>query len=143
MTQLSKLTFKTVENTGKQKDPVQERRNKLAAAINEQQQVYAAKLKGEDFVVETPKWRMNDTGERVLTKTQRRVNPWFFEQDGGWYVQCRYGARILLPNGKDNSVFVKKLDDVASVLNAFHEAAQTGELDTAVASMMERKKKAA
>jgi hypothetical protein len=143
MTQLQKLTFKTVENTGKQKDPVQERRNKLIAAIDEQQLVHAARLKGEDYTVEKSKWLTDDTGERVQAKTQRRVNPWFFELDGGWYVQCRYGARVLLPNGKDNAVFVRKLEDVAGVLNALREAAQAGELDAAVARAMETKKKAA
>ncbi|MCR9257682.1 MAG: hypothetical protein NXI16_16480 [Alphaproteobacteria bacterium] len=143
MTQLQKLTFKTVENTGKQKDPVWERRNKLTTAIDEQHRLHAAKLKGEDYTVERSKWLTDDTGERVETKTQRRVNPWFFEQDGGWYIQCRYGARVLLPNGKDNAVFVRKLEDVAGVLNAFREAAQAGELDAAIARAMETKKKAA
>lgn len=143
MTQLTKLTFKTVQRASQQKDPVQDRRSKIISAIQEQTQVHAAKLKGEEFVVEKPKWLVNDAGERVLSKTQRRVNPWFFEHDGGWYVQCRYGARILLIDGKNNAVFVKKLEDVAGVLQAFQEAAKAGELDAVIAHAMERKKQAA
>jgi len=49
----------------------------------------------------------NSEGNRVLVKTQRRMKPWFFEQDGGWYVQCRYGARVIAADGKNNAVFVR------------------------------------
>ena len=59
----------------------------------------------------------NDMGERVLVKTHRRIRPWFFEQDGGWYVQCRYGARVIAADGTNNAVFVKLLTDVATVLD--------------------------
>ena len=55
------------------------------------------------------KWMTNDMGERVLVKTHRRIRPWFFEQDGGWYVQCRYGARVIAADGTNNAVLVKTL----------------------------------
>ena len=79
----------------------------------------------------------NDMGERVLVKTHRRIRPWFFEQDGGWYVQCRYGARVIAIEG-NNAVFVKVLDDVISVLDAFINAAAAGELDAAITEVAER-----
>ena len=69
-------------------------------------------------------------GERVLVKTHRRIRPWFFEQDGGWYVQCRYGARVITADGTNNAVFVKSLADVLGVLDALLNAAAAGELDT-------------
>ena len=68
-------------------------------------------------------------GERVLVKTHRRIRPWFFEQDGGWYVQCRYGARVITADGTNNAVFVKSLADVLGVLDALLNAAAAGELD--------------
>ena len=52
----------------------------------------------------------------MLVKTHRRVRPWFFEQDGGWYVQCRYGARVIAADGTNNAVFVKSLAEVGCVL---------------------------
>jgi hypothetical protein len=67
------------------------------------------------------------------------VRPWFFEQDGGWYVQCRYGARVIAADGTNNAVFVKTLKDVAAVLAVFLAAAQAGELDPAIALAAERK----
>jgi hypothetical protein len=81
----------------------------------------------------------NDTGERVLVKTHRRIRPWFFAQDGGWYVQCRYGARVITADGTNNAVFVNSLADVAGVLDALLNAAAAGELDTAITQVAERK----
>jgi hypothetical protein len=137
MTHLAKLTFKTVDRSTK-RDPIIARREKLVAGLKEQKLVHAAALKKEDHRVERHKWMTNDMGERVLIKTHRRVRPWFFEQDGGWYVQCRYGARVIAADGTNNAVFVKALDDVISVLDAFLNAAATGELDLAITKVAER-----
>lgn len=138
MTHLAKLTFKSVTRSTK-RDPINDRREKLVAALKEQKLVHAAALKGEDHRVERSKWMTNEQGERVSVKTHRRVRPWFFEQDGGWYVQCRYGARVIAVDGTNNAVFVKTLKDVGPVLNAFIAAANAGELDDAVNKAMERK----
>ena len=138
MTHLAKLAFKTVTRSTA-RDPVLARRDKLVAGLKEQKLVYAAALKGEDHRVEKSKWMNNEQGERVLVKTHRRLRPWFFEQDAGWYVQCRYGARVIAADGKNNAVFVTSLKDVGAVLDAFAAAAAAGELDAAIAKTAERK----
>ena len=125
MTHLTKLTFKTVDRSVK-RDPIIARRDKLVAGLKEQKLVHAATLKKEDHLVERDKWMTNDMGERVLVKTHRRIRPWFFEQDGGWYVQCRYGARVITADGTNNAVFVKSLADVLGVLDALLNAAALG-----------------
>ena len=137
MTHLAKLTFKTVDRSMK-RDPIIARRDKLVAGLKEQKLVHAAALKKEDHRVERDKWMTNDMGERVLVKTHRRIRPWFFEQDGGWYVQCRYGARVIAADGTNNAVLVKTLADVAGVLDAFLNAAAAGELDAAITRVAER-----
>ena len=137
MTHLAKLTFKTVDRSTK-RDPIIARRNKLVAGLKEQKLVHVAALNKEDHRVERDKWVNNDMGERVLVKTHRRIRPWFFEQDGGWYVQCRYGARVIAADGTNNAVFVKSLADVAGVLDAFLNAATAGELDAAITKVAER-----
>ena len=138
MTHLTKLTFKTVDRSMK-RDPIISRRDKLIAGLKEQKFVHAAALNKEDHLVERHKWMTNDTGERVLVKTHRRIRPWFFEQDGGWYVQCRYGARVITADGTNNAVFVKSLADVFGVLDTLLNAAEAGELDTAITQVAERK----
>lgn len=141
MTHLAKLTFQSVTRSTK-RDPVISRREKLVAGLNEQKLVHAAALKGEDHHVERSKWMINEQGERVSVKTHRRVRPWFFEQDGGWYVQCRYGARVIAVDGTNNAVFVKTLKDVGLMLDALIAAAQAGELDAAISKAAERKPRA-
>jgi hypothetical protein len=43
------------------------------AGLKEQKLVHAATLKKQDHLVERHKWMQNDTGERVLVKTHRRI----------------------------------------------------------------------
>lgn len=129
MSSLSKFTFKTLTKPVSV-DPIQKRREKITAAIEQQKLVLAAALKGESFTVPA----------KTEGKPAKSVRPWFVAQDGGYFVQCRYGARPLLLNATNNAVFVNKLDEVAAVLTAFAAAAKAGELDKAIAAVSERKK---
>ena len=138
MSALAKLNFRSVARSTA-RDPVIARRDKLVANLQEQQLVHSAALKGEDYRVERHKWMTNDQGERVAVKIHRRVRPWFFEQDGGWYIQCRYGARVMAVDGKNNAVFVSSLREVGQVLDVFLSAVQAGELDGAIAQATERR----
>jgi hypothetical protein len=138
MTHLAKLTFKSVTKAVAH-DPVVARRDKIVSALEEQQLVLASALEGTDYLKQRSKWMNNEHGQRVLVKTQRRVRAWFFAQDGGWYVQCRYGARVIAVDGKNNAVFVRSLKEVASVLDAFIAAAKAGELDPVIAAAADRK----
>ena len=137
MNALAKLNFKTVTKTNT-RDPVIARREKLITALKEQKLVHAGAVEGKDHRVERHKWMTNEYGERASVQTHRRVRPWFFEQDGGWYVQCRYGARVIAADGTNNAVFVKTLKEVLPVLDAFIAAASAGELDGAIAKTAER-----
>ena len=141
MTHLAKLTFKSVTKAVAA-DPVVARRDKLVSGLEEQKSVLAAALEGRDHITERSKWMSNEMGERVLVRTQRRVRPWFFAQDGGYYVQCRYGARVISVNGRNNAVFVSSLKDVGAVLEAFLSAAKSGELDAVLATAAQREPRA-
>ena len=125
MSHFAKFTLKTL-STPQPLNPTEHRRAKLIAAIATQKQVLAAAIKGEQFMQQTKK------GERA-------VRAWFVAQDGGYYVQCRYGARALTLDGTANAVFVAKLADVASALTAFEAAVTSGELDKAIAETSKRK----
>ena len=129
MTQLAKFTFKTYAKPN-QSDPVQSRRNKLLAAIELQKLALAAALKGE-------RYSQPQTDD---AKPVRAVRPWFVAQDGGFYVQCRYGARPILLDGTNNALFVNKLEEVGAALAAFAAATKAGELDVAIAAAADRKR---
>lgn len=135
MSFLAKLNLKTVQRVI-QKDPVIARREKLMAGIAEQKLVLDAMVRGEAYEVPIKRWRENEAGGRVQVDATKRIRPWWFEQDNGWYVQCRYGSRILNINGRSNAVFVSKIEEVAAVLEVFRAAAEAGELDKAVLMAM-------
>jgi len=114
------------------KSPQELRRAKLLAAIAEQLKVAAAATAGTTYTVKEQRWRRNAAGERVLMEVSRRVRAWFFKQDGGVYVQCKYGARSLPISERGNAVFVREVGDVAAVLEAFSAACTAGEFDAAL-----------
>ena len=132
MSSLAKLTIKSVSRRA-QISPIEARRNKLLSAIREQLDVADAALRGEQYVVTAPRWTKNDAGDRVRVQRQRVVRAWFFEQDGGFYVQCKYGARALMLSKDGNAIFVKGLADVKVALETLQSAAANGELDAYVA----------
>jgi hypothetical protein len=134
---LAKLNFKEFSRNV-QVDPVLVRRDKLLAAIADQQKVLAAALNGANFTVSVKRTQEVD-GKKVRVDAERTVRPWFLAQDGGWFVQCKYGARPIRLSDKGNAVFVDKLDAVAAVLDAFKLAAMSGELDAALADAAKRK----
>jgi hypothetical protein len=138
MSHLAKLNLKTVHRNV-QKDPSTVRREKLLAAIEEQRRVLSAKQQGKEHTVSTKRWRNDAAGQKLLVEHQKNVRPWFFTQDGGWYVQCKYGTRALVLSDKANAVFVKDLASVQGVLEAFYAACAAGEFDTAVAALAVRK----
>ena len=122
MSYLSKLQFKTVTRIV-DRDPVQERRAKFAGAAEQQRLVVAAALKGTTYSN-----TLKSKGDEPLR--ERAVRPWFFTKDGGWYLQARYGARVMLIDGKSNAIFAAKLADVDAALVTLIAAAKSGELDT-------------
>ena len=135
MSYLTKLQFKTVTRIA-ERDPIHERRAKFVGAAEEQRQVIAAQLKGETYT----KAGKAKGGEAVKAKT---VRPWFFQKDTGWYLQARYGARVLLIDGKSNAIFAAKLADVDAALTALIEAAKAGELDAVLELASRRGNRAA
>ena len=128
MTILDKLNFQTVSRR-LQRDPVQDRRAKFRAAIVEQRLVLSAAILGNAYTDPT---KLDKAGKA------RAVRPWFFQQGAGWFVQARYGARVLLLDGRSNAVQVVKIADIEVVLTALERAADAGELDGVLAAAGKR-----
>lgn len=132
MSSLAKLTIKTVSRQTKL-SPIEARRNKLLAGIEEQLKVAEAAMQGEEYTVTLSRWGKNDTGEKVRVQQQKVVRSWFFAQDGGFYVQCKYGSKAIALSKDGNAIFVKQLSDVKPVLETLRSATENGELDAYVA----------
>lgn len=141
MSVLAKLKLKTVQKAVT-KDATQERRTKLLAAIDEQMKVLAAAETVQGYTVKISTRGKDEAGKTITVEKTKAVRPWFFEQDGGWYVQCRYGARILPLGAEGNAAFASKLTEVKPILAAFRAAAEAGEFDPALRQAATRKAKA-
>ena len=130
MTLLDKLNFQTVSRQI-QRDPVAERRARFRAGIAEQRLVLAALVRGEAYV---------DANRVGKNGKPRAVRAWFFQKGTGWFIQARYGARVLLLDGKSNAIQVSKIAEIEPVLSALESAAAAGELDTVLATAARRGK---
>ena len=137
MSSLSKLTIKAVSRQSKL-SPIEARRNKLLAGISEQMEVADAAMRGEQYAVTVPQWTKNEAGEKVRVQRQKVLRSWFFAQDGGFYVQCKYGAKAISLSKDGNAVFVKQLAEVKPTLEMLRSATKNGELDEAVAALIKR-----
>ena len=102
----------------------------------EQLAALAAAVAGKTHTVDVKRAVRNAEGVRSVVTVARQVRAWHFAQDGGFYVQCRYGTRVLMLHGKSNAVFVDKLEQVAEVLGVYKAAAMAGEFDRAVLLVM-------
>ena len=140
MAPLSKLTLTSYRRTQPNRDPIEERRSKTLAALEQQKLVLAAALKGQEHTITKPGWAQDADGNRRRVEKTRAVRPWFFQDAQGWVVQLKYGARVVPLDADNNAVIVQSLDDVAAVLNIFAKAVAAGELDTALATLAQRKK---
>ena len=140
MAPLKTLTFKSIERNRRESE-ITARRQKLIVKLEEQQKVLEHHVKGEQYVVTRPKWMRNNHGERVLIEKQRVIRPWFFERDGGYYLQVKYGTRILSVDGLHNAIFVEAISDLSGVLTELIKATEAGELDAAITQALKPKPK--
>lgn len=130
MSLLDKLNFQTVSREI-ERDPVAERRARFRAGVAEQRLVLAALARGEAY---------NDQNRVSKTGKARAVRAWFFQKGTGWYIQARYGARVLLLDGRSNAISVSKVSEIEQVLAALERATEAGELDAVLAAAARRGK---
>ena len=97
-----------------------------------------AELRGQKFSVTKLKWTKSENGERISQTVERKIKPWYFQNNGHIVVQAKYGVKILTLSKDGNSVQVSKHSEVQGVLAAIKQAAITGELDTALEAVTHR-----
>lgn len=137
MTNLSKLKFTTVQRVNSN-NPTISRRNKLIDALKQQLHAHKLFTKKETCFVTKRAIVRNADGIKQTVEKKVELKRWFFEKDNQWFVQCKYGTKVLLLNGKDNAVVVSKLEDVKQVFDTFLLAIENGELDTVIESALKK-----
>ena len=115
-----------------QKDPVQHRRSKLSMKVLEQLQYARALNAGEVYAPTRIKIVTNAEGERVQVNQPKRIKPWWFTDGNKVLLQVRYGAKVLMLNGKSNAVECANADALIAALNTVNTAVLAGELDAQI-----------
>ena len=139
MSILAKLELTSVKKNSNS-NPIETRRERLIEKLNEQIEVFKALKSGKEYTKTKRQTVFDDEGNRQTQEVEQKVKAWFFEQDSGWYVQCRYGSRLLNIYHRHNAVFVKNFNDVGEVLSKFIQATKDGELDKSIASVLVKRK---
>jgi hypothetical protein len=126
---LSKLTLVN-ESLAKQASPVIQKRMRLSECLKEQQQMAAAMINQQPFTKYESMWITNkETDEKVRTEVPKTIKPWYWEADGVWYLECRYGNRRLMFRDGMRIIKVGKLDHLVQVIGLVISAVEAGELD--------------
>jgi hypothetical protein len=133
MGELDKLNWVAATRTS-HLNPQQQRRQKLAAKIDEQIQLTAAKMNGEPYAPTRRKKIVNPaTGETTQIDAPRRIKAWWWTGDNGrLLLTIRYGAKVLEWSKHKNAIELSDLSAVVDALTLIKQAVLQGELDAQI-----------
>ncbi len=110
---------------------IERARGKFVANINHQIEAVEAFIAGAtSHTINKKRTVKNEDGQRVHVTKEGEVRPWWFEQNGEFFISIRYANKPLeLAKGKPSIAAGKSLETVRNVLNQVREAVVAGELD--------------
>ena len=136
------LSTFTLSDSQKQKivDKPTERRNKLLAKLDEQIMAAQSALNGEEYFGKKTVTEVDEDGTKTSTTVPKRVNKWFYTNNGSeWLLEIKYGNRVL-PLAKDKTaIMVGDLENIVTVLEQVKEAVVAKELDKAIEAVLAAK----
>ena len=117
------------------------RRNKLLAKLDEQILAVQAALKGEEYFGKKNVTETDEDGNKTTTIVPKRVNKWFYTNDGTeWFLEIKYGNRVLQLAKDKTAIVVSALDNMVVVIEQVKEAVTAKELDKAIEAAFVSKK---
>jgi hypothetical protein len=120
---LKSLSFTALPKNGN--DPVQARRTKFVAKLEEQKQL----LKDPNHVRTVQRWTKVDGQRQAVTK-QQAVRPWWKTDPAGQVVMSiKFGARPLEFEKGKAGIVVPSKDKLPTVIDTLISAVRAGELD--------------
>lgn len=137
MTQILKsLSFAAVQvpTNSQLRNGKDKARMKFVTAVANQVAAAEAYIAGASIYTVPKKRYVSRDGERKREVVDVEVRPWWFQENGAYYVAPRYANKVLEIGGKGRGVVAAgdTLDDVQAVLLKLREAAECGELDKAL-----------
>jgi len=110
------------------------RRQKLATKIEEQLELARCQKNGTLYAPKRLKTVTNESGERVVVETTKRVKEWFWTTPNNKInLSVRYGSKTLSLNGKGaNAIELGTQDELIETLALLQQVVIGGELDEAI-----------
>lgn len=130
LTKFNLVVSKRVTNT----NPIFAKRNKLLAKLDEQIELATAKKEGRAYLPTKLKTYINnETGEKKLIETTKRVKEWYWlNADGKIILTVKYGSKTLELNKGKNAIELENESEVINTYKLLKEAVTNGELDDAI-----------
>ena len=124
---------RSTSTTARQRSP----RDVIISALSEQIALAQAAMRGETFTVERQVYKKGEKGKITRAVTPR---PWWFEADGKFFGELRYGNGPVDLSGKGLTSFEcgGALSDVVAVFEKLRDAVGAGEFDTQIAQAREK-----
>jgi len=136
---LSTLSLSASQKQNVTDKPTQ-RRNKLLAKLDEQILVAEGELKGEEYFGTKVRIERDEDGEITRIKEPKRVNKWFYTNNGNdWYFEVKYGNRVLQLAKDKTTIDVGALDKMVAVIEQVKQAVIANELDDAITAAASKK----
>jgi len=121
--------------------PILLRRQKLASKIEEQIELARCQKNGTLYAPKRLKTVTNESGERVVIETTKRVKEWFWTTPNKKInLSIRYGSKTLeLAKGK-NAIELGSQDELIETLALIQQVVIGGELDEAITNASDKLK---
>lgn len=121
--------------------PILLRRQKLSSKIEEQIELARCQKNGILYAPKRLKTVTNESGERVVIETTKRVKEWFWTTPNNKInLSIRYGSKTLeLAKGK-NAIELGSQDELIETLALIQQVVIGGELDEAITNASEKLK---
>jgi hypothetical protein len=112
-------------------NPLEAKKNKLITRLEEQQAMVKCHLENGTYTAYKIVWVTDEeSGEKRKIKQPKKVRAWFYQVDGIYYFEIRYGNKALeLQKGKP-AIQVGKAENLLTTIDTIIEAVKQGELDS-------------
>ena len=130
-----KLKFAEItrSTTANQRSP----RDVIVGSLSEQISLAQATMRGETFTVERQVYKKGEKGKVTQTVKPR---PWWFEADGKFFGELRFGNGLVDLSLKGLTAFEcgGALADVVTVFEKLRDAVRAGDFDPQIAQAREK-----
>lgn len=110
--------------------PLIKRRERLLNQLDVQKDMIQAQLDGERFIAYKEKWQVNpETNKKELIRTPKKVQPWFYKNNGKFYLEIRYGNKALEIQKEKQAIELGEFKNLMPTVELIIKAVIAGELD--------------